>query len=86
LQERLKINVCSSIRACPDTQRAAKVAEDMSDVAFARFRGVRPNKGEAGSKPQQGLLDVIDQLDLVLFVTSCMALLSPEYSLTIGQH
>ena len=44
LQERLKVTVCSSIRACPDTQHAALAAEDMIDVAFARFRGVRPSK------------------------------------------
>lgn len=40
-QSRLKTSVLSSIQACPDTTLAAKVAGDMIDLAFNRFRGVK---------------------------------------------
>lgn len=44
LQNRLKVTVSSSIRACPDLEHAERAALDMIDVAFARFRGVRRQK------------------------------------------
>lgn len=37
-QRALKNTVCNSVRATPDTERAALAAADMIDVAFNRLR------------------------------------------------